>query len=330
MTSCRIIQLLAVVSLIGISKGQTDRIFCKVCSCPVVRGSGYIICTRGFPSLAHLRVGVKTGNYTLIVRSQYTFYNTLKDVIDRLFEETIVQQRIQSTYPSKLSSKSQETYITDRATYKTATPTSKSHISVVHEPVQPTSPTLRITTLYINTQIETLPVTHASPITTPNDVGTLARVTDPHTSSITTDGTQLESILLGTSTTKPPTQIETPPVTHASLITTPNDVSTLARVTDRHTSSITTDATQPYPILLDTSTTKPHTSNATAVSTAVVEGYSYSNITVGIGIAISLCIFIGLSVIIVKVSLSAYKHRGMERLARRPIYLGDRLQMYDL
>ena len=91
--------------MIDPGQGQTARIFCKICACPVLKGSGYITCTRGFPTLAHLRAGVKTGNYTLIVRSQYAFYNTLKTVIDRLFTRTVVQRRIQAPPSTKQPSK---------------------------------------------------------------------------------------------------------------------------------------------------------------------------------------------------------------------------------
>ena len=81
--------LLIVCSIIAniiLSSGQTQRIFCDVCSC---RGK-YISCARGFPSLHRILKATRTGSSNLLVRSDFSFYQSFKDSIDRLFKSVIV------------------------------------------------------------------------------------------------------------------------------------------------------------------------------------------------------------------------------------------------
>ena len=79
-------KLILIVSIINV-KSQTSRIFCNICTC---RGD-YVICGRGLPSIRSIVNGVKTGNYNLIVRSDFALYLQYKSLIDQLFKSTKVQ-----------------------------------------------------------------------------------------------------------------------------------------------------------------------------------------------------------------------------------------------
>ena len=86
-SSTKILLLLCVIFVnITQSVGQTQRIFCNVCSC---RGK-YISCARGLPSLHRILKATRTGNSVLLVRSDFSLYKTFKKTIDRLFESVIL------------------------------------------------------------------------------------------------------------------------------------------------------------------------------------------------------------------------------------------------